>query len=54
VTTIKWRFIMNKKIENECCGAAMKWYGWGSPVGLTIFLIGLSICVFLVRLAFEA
>ncbi len=38
--------------ETECAIAAMRWYGWGSPIGLSIFFITLSGCALLIRLAF--
>jgi hypothetical protein len=31
--------------------AAMAWYGWGSPVGLGIALIGVGIAAVLIRFA---
>jgi hypothetical protein len=34
-----------------CCESAMKWYGWGSPVGMAIFFLGLGIGAVLIRLA---
>ena len=44
---------MDKKRQNEewnaASEAAMKWYGWGSPVGLSIFFIGMTICALLFR-----
>jgi hypothetical protein len=30
---------------------AMTWYGWGSPVGAGIFLVGLGLFILLVRFA---
>jgi hypothetical protein len=36
-----------KAIEGE-----NEWYGWGSPIGLTIFLIGLVVCGILIRFIF--
>jgi hypothetical protein len=30
---------------------AMTWYGWGSPVGAGIFLVGLGACLVLIRVA---
>ena len=27
------------------------WYSWGSPVGLVLFFIGLSLCVYILSLA---
>ena len=48
---------MEKNFKNEewteAAAAAMKWYGWGSPVGLTIFFIGLGITAILIRFAFK-
>lgn len=32
--------------------ASMKWYGWGSPVGLSIFFVAICVCVALMRWAF--
>jgi len=32
--------------------ASMKWYGWGSPVGLSIFFVALCVCALLIRWAF--
>ncbi len=44
---------MDKKCHedqwNAASEAAMKWYGWGSPVGLTIFLIGMTLCALVIR-----
>jgi hypothetical protein len=31
--------------------AAMAWYGWGSPVGLAILLLGAGACAVLLRFA---
>ena len=31
--------------------AAMAWYGWGSPVGLAIALVGVGITAVLARIA---
>jgi hypothetical protein len=31
--------------------AAMAWYGWGSPVGLAIALVGVGLAAILVRFA---
>lgn len=28
--------------EKLCSEAVMKWYGWGSPVGLSIFFVGMG------------
>ncbi len=26
------------KFSKMCCEHSMKWYGWGSPVGFSVFL----------------
>jgi hypothetical protein len=39
-----------KKVEQKECSS--KWYGWESPVGITIFFVGGSFSVFLLALAF--
>ena len=31
--------------------AAMSWYGWGSPVGLAIALVGVGVAAILIRFA---
>lgn len=30
---------------------ALTWYGWGSPVGAGVFLVGIGIAALLIRLA---
>ena len=30
---------------------AMSWFGWGSPVGLALFFVGLAACFVLVKFA---
>jgi hypothetical protein len=37
----------NEKMQCE----VMKWYGWGSPVGLSIFFISLGLTAALIRYA---
>lgn len=37
----------NETIECE----VMKWYGWGSPIGLSVFFVALAFCAALVRYA---
>lgn len=29
--------------------AVMKWYGWGSPVGMSIMLVSVGVCAVLIR-----
>lgn len=31
---------------------AMKWYGWGSPIGLSIFLLTLTLIAAIVKTVF--
>jgi hypothetical protein len=49
----KWKKLMpdkeNKFEQKECFS---KWYGWESPVGITLFFVGGSFSVFLLALAF--
>ncbi len=37
--------------ERAYAEQAMRWYGWGSPVGLAILLVGAGLTALLVRLA---
>jgi hypothetical protein len=32
---------------------AMRWYGWGSPVGLGLFILLIGVTVAVVRMAFR-
>ncbi len=38
-------------IDRHAAQAAMAWYGWGSPVGIAIVLVGMGVAAVLVRLA---
>ena len=38
-------------IDRHAAEAAMSWYGWGSPVGLSIALIGVGVAAILIRFA---
>ena len=38
-------------VEQHAAQAAMSWYGWGSPVGLAIALVGAGLAAILVRFA---
>ncbi len=40
---------MDREREKEYALQAMKWYGWGSPVGLTIFFVGLAFIGVMIR-----
>jgi len=37
--------------ERDAAEATMAWYGWGSPVGLSIALVGLGLAAMLIRFA---
>ena len=37
--------------DRHAAEAAMAWYGWGSPVGLAIGLVGVGIAAALIRFA---
>lgn len=37
----------------EMGNAALRWYGWGSPVGMGLFVLLLSASAALIRLAFR-
>jgi hypothetical protein len=46
---------MSMEAKNEAwkyAERAMAWHGWGSPVGLGVFLIALGGCALLLRFAF--
>jgi hypothetical protein len=36
----------------ECALAAMKWYGWGSPIGVSIFFLSAGFLMYMIRLTF--
>jgi hypothetical protein len=38
-------------MDTRLAETAMRWSGWGSPVGLGVFLLCLSGCVLLLRFA---
>jgi len=40
-----------KKEEMKYASAAMKWYGWGSPVGLGLFLVGVAATILIFSFA---
>lgn len=37
--------------DRHAAEAAMAWYGWGSPVGLGIALVGVGVAAVLIRFA---
>lgn len=47
-----WRFVdMDPQQEWKYAETAMRWYGWGSPVGLGIAAVCLGLVAVLVRVA---
>lgn len=44
----------NERYEKEIALSAMKWHGWGSPIGLSIFFLSLACSIFIVCKAFFA
>jgi hypothetical protein len=43
---------MDEHEIDEMRNPALRWYGWGSPVGLGLFVLLLSASASLIRLAF--
>lgn len=39
---------MDKQNELQLAQSAMKWHGWGSPVGLGIFIVSLALTALIV------
>jgi hypothetical protein len=44
---------MGEHEVDEMRNPALRWYGWGSPVGLGLFVLLVSTSVALIRLAFS-
>ena len=42
----------NEAVGWKYAEKAMSWYGWGSPFGLGLFLVGLGLFLVLARRAF--
>lgn len=42
---------MNHTDEFKYAEVSMRWYGWGSPIGLGLFLISLAVVAFIVTSA---
>lgn len=42
----------NQECSLVAVKAVLKWYGWGSPIGLSIFFIGVAICIAIIRWVF--
>ena len=43
---------IDEEIGRQAAKAAMKWYGWGSPIGLGIFLLMLVGIIALIKYIF--
>ena len=41
----------DRSFDRHAAEAAMAWYGWGSPVGLAIALVGVGLAAVLTRFA---
>lgn len=41
-----------KKLVMKEAEYAMRWYGWGSPIGLSIFFLALALIAVLIKIAF--
>ena len=44
---------MQEQVVDPMASRALIWYGWGSPVGLGLFVLLLSASAALIRLAFR-
>jgi len=42
----------NELQEFQAAEAAMKWYGWGSPIGLSIFFLTLVAIAAIIKIVF--
>ena len=51
LTTVTNPSLNSGSFERHAAEAAMAWYGWGSPVGLSIGLVGVGIAAALIRFA---
>lgn len=43
---------LNEIHELQDTEFVMKWYGWGSPVGLSIFLFSIALAVAILKIVF--
>jgi hypothetical protein len=41
----------HRDFDDAAAQKALSWYGWGSPIGLALFFIGLTICFAIVKFA---
>ena len=51
MSLIQQRAPISHEEEYKYAEMAMKWYGWGSPIGLGILLVALAAAAVLVRIA---
>ena len=51
MSLIQQRTPLSHEEEYKYAEMAMKWYGWGSPIGLGILLVALAAAAVLVRIA---
>jgi hypothetical protein len=49
--TTNERAVHDLAVERRASEMAMRWYGWGSPVGLGLFLLALGVTALLVSRA---
>jgi hypothetical protein len=49
--TTNERAVHDLAVERRASEMAMRWYGWGSPVGLGLFLVALGVTALLVSRA---
>jgi hypothetical protein len=43
---------LNELHEIQAAEYAMKWYGWGSPIGLSIFFLTIVLIVAIIKIVF--
>ena len=41
----------HESFDRHAAGAVMAWHGWGSPIGLSIALVGVGVAAVLLRFA---
>lgn len=41
-----------EKMELKSTEYAMRWYGWGSPIGLSIFFVALTLIAAIIKIVF--
>lgn len=43
---------LNELHELQAAESSMKWYGWGSPVGLSLFFLNLVLIAAIIKMVF--